>query len=105
MSAISFDLVDREMVIEGENLLRRTPILWDLIQWFDVRPIVHRSWCHMYRLGEIVSAFSSPIRDRVLHVTAYPGRYEGIVRYVEHYGIEHVAVQERIRRILEGPRQ
>jgi hypothetical protein len=134
MSAIAFDFVDREMVIGGEDLLRWAPILWDLIQPFDVPLIVHSSWRHIYRLDEIVSTFPLPIRSRILDVTSDPGRYEGIVSYVERHRIERFAVlddmpgafppgwphlitcdpelgisapdvQERIKRFLEGPGQ
>lgn len=134
MSAIRFDFVDRGMVTEGEHLLRWAPILWDLIQPFDVPLIVHSSWRHIYGLDEIVNAFPLAIRYRILDVTADPRRYEGIIQYVERHQIERFAVlddmpgayppswphlivcdpelgistpevQARIRRFLEGPRQ
>lgn len=134
MSAIRFDFVDRELVIEGEHLMRWAPILYDLIEAFDVPLIVHSSWRHIYSLDEIVCAFPLPIRSRISDMTSDPGRYEGILSYVERHQIERFAVlddmpgafppgwphlivcdselgistpevQERIRRFLEGPRQ
>jgi hypothetical protein len=134
MSCITFDFIDREMAIEGEDLLRWTPILWDLIRPFDVGLVVHSSWRHIYHPNEIMEAFPLPIRNRIVGVTAEPGRYEGIIRYVECHGIERFAVlddmpgafptrwphliecdpelgisaldvQERITKFLEKPKQ
>jgi hypothetical protein len=91
-SAISCDFVDREMVIEGEDLLRWVPILWGMIEQLNVQLVVHSSWRHIYRLDEILRQFPLPIRDRVFDVTTGGGRYESLVGYVERYRIERFAV-------------
>ena len=71
----------------GEGLFCWAPLLWKLIRPYPVGIVVHSSWRDHYRLTELRGLFPRSMRPAIVGVTEGPGRCEGILNYVERYGI------------------
>lgn len=76
----------------GPELFRWAPVLWQLIEPYDVMVAVHSSWRHSYQFAEILDAFPAAMQSRIAGLTAGAGRYESILDWVERYEVTRFAV-------------
>ncbi len=88
-----FEHIDNALaIVDSPDLFQWAPILWRLIESYQIDVVVHSSWRHIYPADDIIARFPAPMQHRIAGVTKGGDRYQSILDYVEDHGIGRFAV-------------
>lgn len=93
MSDRHFEYVGNSLVVADDTgLFQWAPLLWPIIEPYEVDLVVHSSWRKIYPIQEIVSRFPHAMQHRIIAATQGRERYQSILEYVDLYEVDRFAV-------------